>query len=229
MRILTVLNDNLARWLVIGLGKHAADQVGSSHAAVLTIGTIVYVLPFILLAWLSGWLGDRLAKRTVVVAGKFGEIGIAIVTAAFAAWGADAGPLIAGIPLGLWLLMGATGLFAVQTTLLNPSLIGTIPETVPAERLASANGVFAMASLAATLVGMAAGNWLADLTWVPAGQLPEPGEGWLASVPFANTLPAASALLGVAVVGWLVSLRLPRIPPADPLAPASLEHPCQDV
>ena len=219
VRILTVLNDNLARWLVIGLGKHAADQVGSSHAAVLTIGTIVYVLPFILLAWLSGWLGDRLAKRTVVVAGKFGEIGIAIITAAFAAWGADAGPLIAGIPLGLWLLMGATGLFAVQTTLLNPSLIGTIPETVPAERLASANGVFAMASLAATLVGMAAGNWLADLTWVPAGQLPEPGAGWLASVPFANMLPAASALLGVAVVGWLVSLRLPRIPPADPLAP----------
>ena len=208
VRILTVLNDNLARWLVIGLGKHAADQVGSSHAAVLAIGTVVYVLPFILLAWLSGWLGDRLAKRSVIVAGKFGEIVIAITTAGLAAWGADAGPTLAGIPLGLWLLMGATGLFAVQTTLLNPSLIGTIREIVPAERFAAANGLFAMASLAATLVGMAAGNWLADLTWVdPAGD-----------ASLGHALPAASGLIGVAAVGSLVALRLPRVPPADPSA-----------
>jgi acyl-[acyl-carrier-protein]-phospholipid O-acyltransferase/long-chain-fatty-acid--[acyl-carrier-protein] ligase len=218
VRILTVLNDNLARWLVIGLGKHAAEQVGSSAAAVLTIGTIVYVLPFILLAWLSGWLGDRLAKRTVVVAGKFAEIGIAVATASIAAWGAGSGVVIAGIPLGLWLLMGSTGLFAVQTTLLNPSLIGTIPETVPREKLSSANGIFAMASLAATLVGMALGNWLADITWVPTGTAPA-AVGWPASVPFVNALPAAAALLGVAVLGWLMSLRLPAIPPADPTAP----------
>ena len=218
VRILTVLNDNLARWMVIGLGKRAADQVGSSDAAVLTIGTIVYVLPFILLAWLSGWLGDRFQKRTVVVAGKLAEIGIAVATASIAAWGAGSGAVVAGIPLGLWLLMGATGLFAVQTTLLNPSLIGTIPETVPSERLSSANGVFAMVSLAATLVGMALGNWLADLTWVPTGTAPA-AVGWPGSIPFVNALPAASALLGVAVLGWLVSLRLPAIPPADPTAP----------
>ena len=217
VRILTVLNDNLTRWLVIGLGKHAAEQAGSSHASVLAIGTAVYVLPFILLAWLSGWLGDRLAKRTVIVAGKLGEIGIAIATAACVAWGADAGPLIAGIPLGLWLLMGATGLFAVQTTLLNPSLIGTIPETVPAERLAAANGVFAMASLAATLAGMAAGNWLADLTWNPGGA--EAGTGLLVSLPLGRALPAACGLIGVALAGWLVSRRLPQIAPADPSAP----------
>ncbi|NBP81494.1 MFS transporter, partial [bacterium] len=104
--------------------------------------------------------------------------------------------------------MGATGLFAVQTTLLNPSLIGTIREIVPAERLAAANGLFAMASLAATLVGMAAGNWLADLTWVDPG-----GDASLG-----HALPAASGLIGVAAVGSLVALRLPRVPPADPSA-----------
>jgi acyl-[acyl-carrier-protein]-phospholipid O-acyltransferase/long-chain-fatty-acid--[acyl-carrier-protein] ligase len=219
VRVLTVLNDNLARWLVIGMGMRAVRQVGSSDAAVLTIGTIVYVLPFILLAWLSGWLGDRLAKRTVVVAGKAAEIGIATATAVCAAWGAGSGPLIAGIPMGLWLMMGTTGLFAIQTTLLNPSLLGTIPETVPQARLAAANGMFAMVSLGATLAGMAAGNWLADLTWVPAGQPHESATGFLAGVPFANALPAAAALLCVAIAGWLVSLRLPRIPPADPSAP----------
>ena len=37
LRVLTVLNDNLLRWLVIGLGKRAAGTAGT--ALVLTIGT----------------------------------------------------------------------------------------------------------------------------------------------------------------------------------------------
>ncbi len=217
VRILTVANDNLARWLVIGLGKRAALAAGASEAAVLAAGTVFYVLPFILLAWLAGWLADRFAKRSVVVGGKFAEIGIAVATAAVVAWGASSGPVLAGLPLGLWLLLGTIGLFAIQTTLLNPSLLGTIPESVPTGRLSAANGVFAMASLAATLVGMTAGNWLADSSWLsPTAEPDRPLPAWLAAVPFGHALPAALGLLTVAVVGWLVSLTLPRIPAADP-------------
>ena len=175
VRILTVLTDNLARWLVIGLGKRAAVAVGTTEAAVLMAGTVVYVLPFILFAWLAGWLADRFTKRSIVCAGKFGEIVIAIITAGIVAWGAGSGPVVGGLPLGLGLLLGAIGLFAIQTTLLNPSLLGTIPETVPSGRLSAANGLFAMVSLAATLAGMALGNWLADATPLsnsPAGASP---------------------------------------------------------
>jgi len=50
VRVLTVLNDNLARWLVIGLGKRAAASSGATEAAVLAVGTVIYVLPFILFA-----------------------------------------------------------------------------------------------------------------------------------------------------------------------------------
>jgi acyl-[acyl-carrier-protein]-phospholipid O-acyltransferase / long-chain-fatty-acid--[acyl-carrier-protein] ligase len=220
VRVLTVVNDNLARWLVIGLGKRAAATAGASEAAVLAVGTIFYVVPFILFAWLAGWLADRFAKRSIVVGGKFAEILIAVVTAAVVGWGAASGPVFSSMPLGLWLLLGTTGLFALQTTLLNPSLLGTIPETVPTARLSAANGVFALVSLAATLVGMAAGNWLADSTWLSPEADPErPLPAWLAALPWGHVAPAAAGLLGVAVVGWLVSLLLPRIAAADPRSP----------
>jgi acyl-[acyl-carrier-protein]-phospholipid O-acyltransferase / long-chain-fatty-acid--[acyl-carrier-protein] ligase len=219
VRILTVLNDNLARWLVIGLGKRAAVSVGATEAAVLAAGTIFYVLPFILFAWLAGWLADRFAKRSIVIGGKFAEIAIAVITAAIVAWGAASGPVLGGLPLGLWLLMGAIGLFALQTTLLNPSLLGTIPETVPSGRLSAANGIFAMVSLAATLVGMSLGNWLADATWLsPTPDAARPLPAWLAGLPAGHAALAAALLAAVAVVGWLASLLLPRVPAADPRA-----------
>jgi acyl-[acyl-carrier-protein]-phospholipid O-acyltransferase/long-chain-fatty-acid--[acyl-carrier-protein] ligase len=219
VRSLTVVNDNLSRWLVIGLGKRAAAMAGTAPAAVLALGTVFYVLPFILFAWLAGWLADRFAKRSVVVAGKFAEVFIGMITAGVIGWGAASGGILAGMPVGLWLLQGAIGLFAIQTTLLNPSLIGTIPETVPSSRLSAANGVFAMVSLAATLVGMSAGNWLADATAI----MPQVGPGvieasWLAASHWAHAAPATAGLIGVAVTGWLVSLRLPRIAAAAPTA-----------
>lgn len=57
LRILTVLNDNVLRWLAIGLGKRAV--VTGDQSLVLTVGTAGFVLPFVLLSWLSGWLADR--------------------------------------------------------------------------------------------------------------------------------------------------------------------------
>ncbi|MEO2000133.1 MAG: hypothetical protein ABGW75_00805, partial [Pirellulales bacterium] len=113
VRSLTVLNDNMARWIVIGLGKRAAASVGTAPAAVLAVGTAVYVVPFVLFAWLAGWLADRYSKRSVVISWKFAEILIGIVAALAIAWGAGSGVVLGGIPLGLWLLLGVVGLFGL--------------------------------------------------------------------------------------------------------------------
>jgi acyl-[acyl-carrier-protein]-phospholipid O-acyltransferase/long-chain-fatty-acid--[acyl-carrier-protein] ligase len=219
VRTLTVVNDNLSRWLVIGLGKRAAAIAGTAPAAVLAIGTVAYVLPFILFAWLAGWLADRFAKRSIVIGGKLAEILIALVAAAVVGWGAASGGIFAGMPVGLWLLLGVIALFAIQTTLLNPSLLGTIAETVPKQRLSAANGIFAMVSLVATLVGMAAGNWLADTTWLTPQPDPDrPLPNWIAGMPSAHAMLPAAILGGVAIVGWLASLFLARVPAANPRA-----------
>ena len=216
LRLLTVVNDNLLRWLAIGLGKRAAGAAGT--ALVLTIGTAGFVLPFIVLAWLAGWLADRFPKRSVLVWCKAAEIGIVAAAAAAIAWGAGAGGKVAGLPVGLWLLLGTLFVIGTQATLLAPALLGTIPETVPPARLAPANGLFALVTLAATLVGMAGGNWLADLTPLTGGAEAGPLPAWIASLPYGHALPAAVALGGIAVAGWLAALRLPRKPAADPHA-----------
>ena len=210
LRALTVTNDNVLRWLAIGLGKKA---VGSGEVAlVLTIGTAGFVLPFVLLAWLAGWLADRYPKRSVIVWCKAAEILIAAAAAVALAWGVRSGGSFLGLPAGLWALLATVGVIGCQAALLAPSVIGTIPETVPPARLSQANGVFALVTLAATLAGMAGGNWLADSTVVP-----DPGV--LQSAPlWTHSLLPAAVLVGLAVAGWLAALALVRRPAADPAA-----------
>jgi len=211
LRALTVVNDNVLRWLAIGLGKKAVAT--GQVALVLTIGTAGFVLPFVLLAWLAGWLADRYPKRSVIIACKAVEIVIAAAAAAAVAWGVRSGGSVAGLPAGLWLLLASVVVIGCQASLLAPSVIGTIPETIPAPRLSAANGLFALVTLAATLAGMAGGNWLADATVVPdAGEMHSSPQ-WL------HAVPAAVVLVGLAVAGWVASLLLVRRPAADPAAP----------
>jgi acyl-[acyl-carrier-protein]-phospholipid O-acyltransferase/long-chain-fatty-acid--[acyl-carrier-protein] ligase len=211
LRTLTVINDNVLRWLAIGLGKKAVS--GGQVALVLTIGTAGFVLPFVLLAWLAGWIADRYPKRSVIIWCKFAEVLIAAAAAAAVAWGVRSGGLVAGLPAGLWLLLATVVVIGCQAALLAPSVIGTIPESVPAPRLSHANGLFAMVTLAATLAGMAGGNWLADGTVVPSGdEVIHSAPLWL------HAVPAAIVLVGLAVAGWIAALLLVPRPAADPAA-----------
>lgn len=218
LRSLTVVNDNMLRWLAIGLGKKAV--AAGRVALVLTIGTAGFVLPFVLLAWLAGWLADRYPKRSVIVWCKFAEILIAVAAAAAVAWGVRSGGDIFGLPMGLWVLLLTVVVIGCQAALLAPSVIGTIPESVPTPRLSHANGLFAMVTLAATLVGMAAGNWLADATVVMAADGMLGSDGKMHSAPsWTHALQAGIALVGVAVAGWIAAIMLVPRPAADPAAP----------
>ncbi|MFY8222392.1 MAG: hypothetical protein ACOVJ6_10845, partial [Pirellulales bacterium] len=115
LRALTVTNDNVLRWLAIGLGKKA---VGSGEVAlVLTIGTAGFVLPFVLLAWLAGWLADRYPKRSVIVWCKAAEILIAAAAAGALAWGVRSGGSFLGLPAGLWALLATVGVIGCQAAL----------------------------------------------------------------------------------------------------------------
>lgn len=218
LRALTVINDNVLRWLAIGLGKKAV--AGGQVALVLTIGTAGFVLPFVLLAWLAGWIADRYPKRSVIVWCKFAEVFIAVAAAAAVAWGVRSGGMFAGLPAGLWLLLATVIVIGCQAALLAPSVIGTIPDTVPTPRLSHANGLFAMVTLAATLAGMAGGNWLADGTVVMGSDGVLGSDGKMHSAaPWTHAIPAGIVLVGLALAGWIASLLLVRRPAADPTAP----------
>ena len=193
LRAVTVVNDNVLRWLAIGLGKKAVAS--GQVALVLTIGTAGFVLPF-------------------------AEGLIAAAAAAAVAWGVRSGGAFAGLPAGLWLLLATVIVIGCQAALLAPSVIGTIPETVATPRLSHANGLFAMVTLAATLAGMAGGNWLADGTVVMNSDGVLGSDGKMHSAPlWTHAIPAAIVLVGLALVGWIAALLLGRRPAADPTAP----------
>ena len=180
---LTAINDNIFRWFVIGVGKtFVAPQY---HATILMFGTVCFVLPYILFASPAGWMADRYQKRNVIIACKFAEIMVMILGVISLLFGS------------LYMLMFTVVLMGAQSAMFAPSKIGTIPELLSEEQISKGNGVFALATLSAVVIGMGVGNKLADIAGVR-------GEAHIGLT--------ALVLVGVAIIGTLISFLIrPRI------------------
>ena len=180
-------NDNILRWLVIGVGKQYVlpGQVGW----ILMAGTASFVLPYLLLAAPAGYLADRFSKRRVIVACKLAEIVIMAMA-------------IVAILIGsVSLLLAVVAMMGAQSALFGPSKLGSIPEMLEESRISSANGFIGLTTVISAALGTAVGNWLATVTG-PKGQ-----EMWWLS---------AIVLIGTAVLGWGTSLLIARLPAANP-------------
>ncbi len=186
---LTAINDNAFRWFVIGAGK-TYFPVGE-EGTVLMLATISFVIPYILLASPAGWLADRFAKRDVIVGCKVLEIIVMIIG-------------IASLLLGsITLLMSSVFLMGAQSALFAPAKIGTIPELLDESEISTGNGIFNLATLSAVIIGMGIGGYLAD----KSGLLGQENIGLTGSV-----------LIGIAVVGTIVSLLITPHRAANPTA-----------
>ena len=186
---LTAINDNIFRWFVIGVGKtFVAPQY---HGRILMFGTVCFVLPYILFASPAGWMADRFQKRNVIIGCKIAEIIVMTLGVVSLMFGS------------LWMLMFTVALMGAQSALFAPSKIGTIPELLSEEEISKGNGIFALATLSAVVIGMGAGNWLADYTG-------DRGEKHIETT--------ALILIGVAVVGTLISFLIRARVAANPKA-----------
>ncbi|MCS5572359.1 MAG: MFS transporter, partial [Pseudomonadales bacterium] len=144
-QLLTAINDNVFRWLVIGVGKDfvSAEEIRN----ILMAGTACFVLPYLLLAAPAGYLADRYSKRSVILGCKIAEIFIMML-----------GTL--AVVLGnLWLLFVAVGLMGAQSALFSPAKLGSVPELLRSDRISLANALFGLTTVVATVVGMALGSW----------------------------------------------------------------------
>ncbi len=189
-QLLGCANDNILRWLVIGIGKDFVEpkRVGW----ILMLGTATFVLPYILFAAPSGYLADRFSKRNVIVACKVAEIVIMCLA-------------IVGILFGqIWFMLLVLGLMGAQAALFGPAKLGSIPEMLDSSRISAANGVIGLATVTATTFGSVIGSVLADVTGFKGRE----GWHWTAIV-----------LVGVAVAGWLASLLIVKLPAANPGRP----------
>jgi len=187
-QFLGAANDNILRWLVIGVGKQYVEK--SQVGWILMAGTASFVLPYLLLAAPAGYLADRFSKQRVVVACKLAEI--AIMTIAIAAI------LIGNVAL----LLVVVALMGAQSALFGPSKLGSIPEMLDESKISAANGLIGLTTVISAALGTAVGNWLATATGV-MGQ-----ENWWLS---------ATVLIGTAIAGWGASLLIARLPVANSL------------
>jgi acyl-[acyl-carrier-protein]-phospholipid O-acyltransferase/long-chain-fatty-acid--[acyl-carrier-protein] ligase len=189
------LNDNMFRWFVVPLGKELIDP-----AVALALGAICFILPYPLLAALAGYVADRFSKRTVIVWCKFAEIMLMCLG-------------IAAVLSGhLTLVFFVVALMGAQSALFSPAKYGSIAEILPGDQLTQGNGWMGLVTIVSSALGFIVGNGLYALTQhlSPAGPI-------LAHRPaFSSIAPAAAAFLGVAIVGWIASLTIRPLRPADP-------------
>lgn len=146
---------------------------------------ILFTLPLVLLSLVGGTLADRLSKRTVIIVLKVVEL-VLMAAATLTLWLNPAGGIL------IMIILFAMG---VQSALFSPSKYGILPELVPHERLAAANGLLEMWTFAAILTGTAAGGFLLQ----SAG----------------DTLWMAPMVLAVlSVVAFIAALDIPAVIPA---------------
>lgn len=188
-QFLGAFNDNVFRWLAVPIGKYYAGQ---EHAAtVLAAGLACFVLPYILLAGPAGYLADRFKKRNIIVVCKFAEIAIMVLGVA-AIWSGN-----------VYWLFAVVALMGSQSALFGPAKLASLPEMLPPAKLANANGLMGLVTVAAIVLGSLFGNYLFHWTG-PDGRT----HLWISAI----------VLVGTAIVGTATSLLVRTLPAANPLA-----------
>lgn len=198
-QFLSVINDNLIKWLVAKIAVHHVGEQWQGWA--LGGGSAAFVLPFILFASPAGYLADRFSKGQVIVYVKAIELVVAVL-AVLAIYAEN-------IPLMFLTLF----LLGTQASLFGPAKLGSIPELLKSEKLSIANGIANLATVVAIIVGTIAGFELYVRTGKTDGMGPVnvPGYGTM------NGLVVSGAvMLGLAILGLAASFCIKAVPAANP-------------
>ncbi len=112
MQFLTVVNDNVFRWLVVGIGKKYVDR--EQGTVCVDCRNVQFRAALPAAGGPSGYLADRFSKRAVIVRCKFAEI-VLMLGAILAIW------------LGnIYLIFVVLALLGAQSCLFSPARLGTI-------------------------------------------------------------------------------------------------------
>jgi LPLT family lysophospholipid transporter-like MFS transporter len=120
--------------------------------------SVVFFLPFILLAPIAGYVNDRRPKTTWLIGGNAIKL-LGTAIGLFGVW-LHAGDFHAS---RAWQLIGYA-VIGIGACVYSPAKYGILPEILPAERLVKANGMVEMLTLVAILGGLWGGAKLFDQT-----------------------------------------------------------------
>jgi acyl-[acyl-carrier-protein]-phospholipid O-acyltransferase / long-chain-fatty-acid--[acyl-carrier-protein] ligase len=142
-------SDNILRNLLLSMivGMNMANTERETFVSVVTL---LFSVPFLILSMPGGWLADRFSKRQITIWTKGLEFGSMLL--------ATVG--LATHTLGLSL--AALTLVASQAALFGPSKYGLLPELLPEKSLSWGNGVIELGTFLAIIIGTVAGAWMGE-------------------------------------------------------------------
>jgi DHA3 family macrolide efflux protein-like MFS transporter len=194
----------LTVWLTTGL--YPGPEQKGLLATALSMVSLAYLLPNVLLAPLAGVLVDRADRKTVMF---WANVGSALVSLSLVL-------VLSAGALRLWTVLAAMVLYGSLQCLNNSAFETSYAMLVPLKDLPRANG---MMQTVMALAGILTPGVAAGLMALPslAGKSPDPG--WLARllarVPHSAVLPvAADAMALVIAAAGILYLRIPS-PPAS--------------
>jgi MFS family permease len=182
---------------------------------VVSIVTACFISPFFLFSPLAGVLADKFSKRSIIVAWKLAEVGImALAVAGFllphiGAWLGLSLPAVAVVSsvmlVSIVFLMGTHSAFFI------PAKYGMMPEILDTSVLSRGNGLLEGTSFVANIMGTVTGGLLYGLVKsrievTSTANILHPGNEWIIGV----------LLLALAILGFVASLWIERIPAAAP-------------
>lgn len=172
-----VINDNLFKYLIVFLFIDIKGAASSS--TILTIVGIVYVLPFLMFSLWAGRLADSFSKQRMIIVLKVSEVLIMVLGTLSLFWQSD---------LSCYTLMF---LLSMQSAFFGPPKYSVIPELVPKEKIAKANGIITSFTYFGIIMGTFLASSLSQLT----------GKNY----PLVGMFGVA-----VAIIGFIASLFIPH-------------------
>lgn len=198
-QFLVALNDNIFRWLIIPIGKCAIGW-SDSPDQIRMIGSLAFLLPFLIFTSYAGYCCDRFNRRSVIIGCKAAEL-LIVLLGTFAI-------LSQSVPFMLVILF----LLATQSAFFSPAKYSSLPTVVPEKLISKANGYYSMT----TMIACIGGQLLGGILFVWSTLSPEkPVEG-TGGMHFWGIW--SGVIIGVAIAGLISSFFIPSMKPVDPKA-----------
>ena len=145
---LSVLNDNVIKYLVIFIGVGWVSM--EYQAYVVPVASAMLVIPFILFSPLAGRYAKIYEKKKIMIWGKFAEIPIMLV--------AIVGFIFQSLPI----VMTAVLLMGLQSTMFSPAKYGLIRDIRGKEGISFGTGMMEMLTFVGVLLGTVFSGKLAN-------------------------------------------------------------------
>ena len=176
-----VLNDNLLKTLIGFVGVAWIGQ--DNKAALVSAAAALLVIPYIFLSPLSGKLAKEHPKALIIQWAKFSEILIMIVA-------------ITGFFIyNVYVVLIGMFLMGLQSCIYSPSKYGIIRDIGGKELISFGTGAMEMITFVAVLMGTFLGGIISDTHEYFSNAKTE-------------SIIIAVALMGLAIIGWLTSMKI---------------------